>query len=82
MKKVKKITPDFPETFELKKDYARNGENFKKGDILERYYGNTFKSLDCEEEAYRKINCDGPFIGFTLAAIEEATTEIVSSKPA
>ncbi len=83
MKKQKiKKTPDFPEVFEMARDYARSGENYKKGDILERYYGNTYKSLDPDEEAYRKKNCDGPFMGFTLTAIEEATTEIISSKSA
>lgn len=79
MKKIKKITPDFPEYFEIVKDFKRNGENFKKGDILERYYGNTYRSLDSDEEAYRKKNTDGPFIGFTLSAIEEATTVIIHS---
>ena len=32
----------FPETFVVAKAYQRYGEDFKKGDVMEKYYGYTY----------------------------------------
>jgi len=81
LKKRKPITK-FPESFKAARDFRRNSEDFKKGDILERYYGYTYGCLGADEEAYRKKNTESSFTGFTLASIEEAMTEKDPANPA
>lgn len=70
---------EFPKEFVVEKPIEIGDVKFKPGDKLIMFNGFTYgllsRTLGPGEKAYsKKGETEGPFVGFTLEAIEEATT--------